>query len=262
MKEKSIKTLEKIERTSRKPQIFGIISVASRKIKKTTEIFFCVAAGVFIAVLGEWASLAENSRFHSIRDVLKENFIPGSEMLPNKTNNLITLIILILIALLLCYVFDANSKRNSFALGAGILTMIFSFLEPNSIKITHVESLNNNLFAYRNDITKVIDYQEKPILISQSLLQLRVYLEGKERNKEAKVIIRNQSGFVYQKILTSENDFEINVSPGRYQITVEVTGYQIKSRDVQIFTPRQINIKLVKSNIPLPLQRIQRGWQN
>lgn len=243
--------------SSQKHKAFGIIPVDSHQVKQCFEVLFCSFFGVFITVIVEIGSSfgGTNSRFESIKNVIKEFVDPIA--LEGIRGNIITLIILYLIALFFCYLFDANSKRNSFALGSGILSFIFQF---NSLSVGKIP-VDTNLYAYNTKTTKVAYLSNKTILISQSLL-LKVRLQGKNREDQARIIIRNQNGTIDQNILTYDNTFDFHVPGGRYQITVEIKGYKIIDRQVEISQSRQIEeIELVRSKTPLPLQRIQRGIQ-
>ena len=221
------------------------------------KYIFCCTMGVFLAIVLD-AIHNSQSKFDTLNSIFK-NLI-SYQIDPNNVGSfdsfkLITFISLCVITLTLCYISDANSIRNSFALGAGILTLLFS-TTPEIIGLT---KMNN----HNNEIAKIALVQNRNLLITQrNNLSLKIILTGKEDNEKARIIVKSPNGSVYYNFLTLKNSIDINVlRENWYRIVVEVDGYEIEDAVIVIKSSetRTININLSKSDTPIGIQRIYRS---
>jgi hypothetical protein len=193
---------------------------------KKWHLVLAAAVGGVMCLLFDMAAKAHASSVLAIANGLRGLSVPSP--------HIVAVALLIALAMALCFVFDPDSKKKSFYLGASILAIGFTLVpyaepprlraEPNSTEIA-VELVNpDGAFIDRVTVT-VWDGRKSKVL-------------GRSVYNEAK--------------------FRFYLEPGEYVVSVEVTEYKLvdRSLDLRGDPPTvSLRIELERSPWPMFLQR-------
>lgn len=186
--------------------------------------------GALLCVLADMAQKHEASAVCVIANNLNKFFaIPYS--------NFITVLLIIGIAVALCFIFDVHEKTKAFYLGGSVLAIMMTVTPYNAPK----------------------DLENKP-----NSVQVNVILQTDDGRpiSQAVVTLRNDRGNeIIARSRFSSESFNFYQSAGNYKLYVEVPGYRTEFRPLQLRegTPQPpLTIKLTRTHVPQYIDRLFR----
>lgn len=148
---------------------------------------------------------------------------------------LILAILLPLLSIGLCYIFEPQRKLNAFYLGASILTFVFNF-----ISVTE------------NDPLKTVPNSAK---ISIKIEPATIKIDN------IKVIVTDSSGRVVGESKFPTNHVNIFLDNGGYLVTLEIPGYKIEKKKIVVIDDQAQDLVFSpqKTWVPLRIQNLYSG---
>jgi hypothetical protein len=188
--------------------------------------------GAVLLVVADIGLKGEASAIKTIRDNLAQFF--SVENLPLIA--VITIIVVIGIGVASCFIFEENSMKKAFYRGASVLAIGMT-ITPNP--------------------------QYKPVETSpkSELVQISLQTEDNQPVSQAVLTVWDvNSNKIVAKSKFTGNTFSFYQAPGRYRIYIEVPGYNIEYRVLEVVegrAPSSLTIRLEKASlVPLFIQRI------
>lgn len=231
------------------------------KLFTNLSIYFSAFVGAIIAVLADLVQKKEASATKSITNALREFF-------NFSLDNTFTLVLLTLISISLCFIYEVKTKKVGFYLGASILALIMTSVpyqdksgstipktndESNQAKTIHFDNISNKLSLY----------------LKQHKSYGTVSLEIIDRDDSNRKIQINQ-GTVYllnpnnRSIIKTfnirTNKFSFNIETGNYILLVQVPTYSSNEQQILVKsgTTKSLKINLKKIRFPFVGEALDR----
>jgi hypothetical protein len=216
-----------------------------------------LALGGSSAVGASAAVLADLTQKNEASALLKIGEVVGTTWL--------AVLIVVALAVAVCFIFECATPRRAFYTGASVLTILMATV-PYKVP----PSINTN-----PDKVAVVAPQQTSWLLGPSVayaqtrtaavapVTLRVNLttsDGQPVTRALLTLRDPESDAIVARSSLSGASFDLYPAPGRYVLVVEVPGYSITRREVDLHAghPRRLDIRLDADAIPLPIQRLYR----
>lgn len=168
-----------------------------------------------------------------LKDTLQSNF-----EIPSFLCLLLLIIILPLLSVGLCFIFEPSKKVQAFYIGASILAVAFNFVPQKEY---------DQLIMTKHSAKVIIRFPEKQM---EQIHEVVVTVDS--------LVEDDKYGTVGRTIFTDIDNIFFYLKKGNYKIWIEVTGYWITYRKVSINNDfdKPVGFKLKKSIIPIGLQKM------
>lgn len=236
------------------------------KQKNIVVIGLSGAVGGIVAALADAVQKGEGaSAIGKIEKTIETGLLEG-----NNIPQYSVVFLLVGLAVALCFIFEPETKMKAFFVGAGILSIIMTFVpyelpppfRTNPSNETGVESSIEDSLSY-NFFRPALCFAQPPDETRQ-LVRVHIQLVPDDERRVSEAIVTLQESQSRKIIASSKfigSDFHFYQPAGDYIITVEVPGYRIAElkMSLQAGQEEESLVILLKSTwIPLPLQRLLR----
>ena len=233
------------------------------KRKNIVAISLSAAVGGFVAGLADIVAKGEGaSAIEKIADTATE--VAGM-VFPS----FVVVFLLMGLAVALCFIFEVQTKKKAFFVGASILSIIMTFV-PYELTLSSSPLTNPNKKAVESSTegSRSYNFFSPALCFAQApdetrpLVRVRIHLVTDDERpiSEAIVILReSQNRKIVARFKFAGSDFVFYQLAGDYIITAEVPGYRIAELKINVQAgggPESLFVIPLKSTwIPLPLQR-------
>jgi hypothetical protein len=209
------------------------------------------AVGASAAVLADLTQKNEASALLKIGDVVGATWLAA--------------LVVVVLAVAVCFIFECPTPRRAFYTGASVLTILMATV-PYKIP----PSINTNPDKVATAAPRQTGWLLGPSMAyaqartaAASPVALRVNLtteDGRPVSRALLTLRDPESDAIVARSNLSGASFDLYPAPGRYALVVEVPGYAITRREIDLRAgrPLQLDIRLEADAIPLPLQRLYR----
>jgi len=209
------------------------------------------AVGASAAVLADLTQKNEASALLKIGDVVGATWLAA--------------LVVVVLAVAVCFIFECPTPRRAFYTGASVLTILMATV-PYKVP----PSINTNPDKVATVAPRQTGWLLGPSMAyaqvrtaAVSPVALRVNLttgDGRPVSRAILTLRDPESDAIVARSNLSGASFDLFPAPGRYALVVEVPGYAITRREIDLRAgrPLQLDIRLEADAIPLPLQRLYR----
>jgi len=178
--------------------------------------------------------------------------------------------LLVALAIGLCFIFDAGTKKRAFYLGASVLSIIM-LAAPNADR--GVPSLQTGLSTRVTErvaggsrwfqlISPPLAYAKILAAGTPVRLELRLKTDDNKAVFQATVtLVDCPSQQIVGRSTFAGMVFSFYVNPGSYTIFLEAPGYSIEERRLEISSaqnPKSVEFRLHPAQVPVSIQRLSR----
>jgi hypothetical protein len=225
---------------------------------KALSLGFSAITGALIAVLADSMTKGQASGFNDLKEGL--NNLTGGEVPP-----LLVLLVLVGLALALCFINEVKTKLNAFTIGATVLSTIVTFTpSPDPIQEEFMPAGSSNTAGrdyglYSSTDSSLYPIREASYVAQAPSITIRlIQPQGGSAIDSATVTLRDSNGAIISSNVQEGTEFSIYQNAGSYRLIVEVPGYEIVEQNVTLPKAEPLEIRLHSTWIPVPVQRIYR----
>jgi Carboxypeptidase regulatory-like domain len=209
------------------------------------------AVGASVAVLADLTQKNEASAMLKIAEVVGPPWLAA--------------LVVVVLAVAVCFIFECATPRRAFYTGASVLTILMAtvpYKVPPSINTNptkeaavaprQTSGLLGPSAAYAQTRTAAVP----PVALRVNLTTA----DGQPVSRAMLTLRDPESDAIVARSNLSGAAFDLYPAPGRYSLVVEVPGYAITRREIDLRAgrPVRLDIRLEADAIPLPLQRLYR----
>jgi hypothetical protein len=209
------------------------------------------AVGAGAAVLADLTQKNEASALLKIGEVVGPTWLAA--------------LVVVVLAVAVCFIFECATPRRAFYTGASVLTILMATV-PYKVP----PSINTNPDKVVTAAPRQTGWlpgpavayaQARTAAVPPVALRVNLTADDGQPVSRALLTLRDpESDVIVARSSLGGASFDLYPAPGRYALVVEVPGYAITRRavDLRAGHPLQLDIRLAADAIPLPLQRLYR----